>query len=136
MKMQDVTDGEYPVVRALTRKDRRKLSELISAFAERSGNVKLTSMVPGLKGDSKGGDKEPSTDEVYGLIKSVMASLLQFMEDELTVWFMDLTGISDREVYDCLPFDIEVHIIDQLLAQKGFNNFFMRASELYKKIRG
>ena len=132
--MEAKKESEYPVVRALTRKDRTKLSELIKAFAERSGNVNLTGMIPGKKGDNK--DVDVNNDEAYNLIKSLMSSLLEFMEEELTEWFMELTGITDRLVYDGLPFDIEVNIIDQMLAQKGFHNFFMRASELYKKIRG
>ena len=127
---------EYPQVRALTRKDRKKLSELIKAFAERSGNVDLTKMLPGQKGDADGKEKEPDTDKVYDLIKSVMDGLLQWVEEDLNEWFMELIGVTDRDVYDSMPFDIEVRIIDSLIAQKGFNNFFSRASALYKKIRG
>lgn len=127
-------ENDYPEVRELTRKDRKKLSDLIKLFAERSGNIKLTEMLPGQKGEDK--DDEVKTDKAYDLIKSVMQSLLDWVEDELTEWFMDLIGVTDREQYDNLPFDIEVHIIDKLIAQKGFSNFFSRASALYKKIRG
>lgn len=126
----------YPDVRELTRADRKKLSDLIKLFAERSGNVKIMEMLPGQKGDGKDKAKELATDQAYELIKSVMQSLLDWVEDEVTVWFMDLVGFTEKNEYDRLPFDIEVHIIDQLIAQKGFNNFFSRASALYKKIRG
>lgn len=128
------TDKKYPDVRELTRKDRKKLSELIKVFAERSGNIKLTEMLPGQKGKDE--VAETDTDKVYTLIKSVMQGLLEWVEDEVTLWFMELINVADREKYDKLPFDIEVHIIDSLIAQKGFNNFFSRASVLYKKIRG
>ena len=127
---------DYPKVRELTRKDRKKLSELIKLFAERSGNLKLTEMLPGQKGKGKDTDKVVNTDQVYELIKSVLQSLLDWVEAELTAWFMDLIGVTSQEDYDKLPFDIEVHIIDQLIAQEGFNNFFSRASALYKTIRG
>ena len=133
----------YPAVRALTRKDRKKLSDLIKAFAERSGNSKLTSMLPGLpkaqaKGEAApaGGEAGESSEQAYELIKSVMQGLLEWVEEDVTAWFMDLTGVTDRTAYDALPFDIEVYIIDRLFAEKGFHNFFTRASELYKKIRG
>lgn len=133
--MTENQSAEYPEVRELTRKDRKKLSELIKDFAEKSGNEKLTSMLPGASGkESEGGDD--SNDQAYELIKSVMHGLIEWVEDDVTKWFMDLIGIDNREAYDNLPFDIEVHIIDQLIAQKGFNNFFTRASALYKKIRG
>ena len=133
--MKEKLKNEYPDVRELTRADRKKLSELLKLFAERSGNIKITEMLPGQPGEGDD-SKEPDTDKVYELIKSVLDSLLNWVEEELTTWFMDLVGISDRAEYDKLPFDIEVHIIDQLLAQKGFHNFFTRASALYKKIRG
>jgi len=128
--------SEYPRVRELTRLDRKKLSELIKAFAERSGNIKLTEMLPGQKGEGKEKEAGVNTDQVYDLIKSVLQGLLEWVEDEVTAWFMDLIGYTNRDAYDRLPFDIEVNIIDQLVAQKGFNNFFSRASVLYKKIRG
>ncbi len=141
-KVKEVKPREgYPPVRVLTRKDRKKLSELIKLFAERSDNIDLTSMLPDRKGggDAKAeGDTkaEPDTDQIYDLIKSVMTGLITWVEDEVSLWFMDLVGITDRDEYDALPFDIEVHIIDALISQKGFNNFFERASALYKTIRG
>jgi hypothetical protein len=137
--MNKENKNEYPDVRVLTRKDRKKLSELIKLFAERSGNIELTKMLPGSKGDGKpeaDAQAEPATDQIYDLVKSVMSGLLEWVEAEVAEWFMDLIGVTDRDVYDALPFDIEVYIIDQLIAQKGFNNFFSRASALYKTIRG
>ena len=139
--MNEENENGYPEVRELTRKDRKKLSELIKAFAERSGNIKLTEMLPGRKGDAEksedaGKDTESGNDQVYELIKSVMDGLIAWTEEELAEWFMDLVGVTDRDAWDDMPFDIEVYIIDQLLAQKGFNNFFTRAWGLYKKIPG
>ncbi len=142
--MNTETEFQYPNVRQLTRKDRRKLSELIEAFADRSGNKKLTEMIPGVKkAKAKTGadakeetEADDTTERAYELIKSVMQGLLQWVEDDVTTWFMDLIGVTDRDKYDNMPFDIEVHIIDSLINQKGFNNFFMKASALYKKIRG
>lgn len=130
----------YPEVRELTRKDRKKLSELIKLFADRSGNIQLMEMLPAQRNEKKGKDKEkaigPEQDKVYELIKSVMEALLKWVEEELSEWFMSLIGITNQADWDSTPFDIEVYIIDQLIAQKGFNNFFSRASALYKKIRG
>lgn len=134
----------YPKVRPLTRKDRKKLSSLIKDFADRSGNSKLTSMLPGAKkkapeveGDeSEEAKAEAENDNAYDLIKSVMEGLLEWVEDDLTKWFMEIIDVSDQDAYDALPFDIETYIVESLIAQKAFNNFFTRASVLYKKIRG
>jgi len=129
---------EYPAVRVLTRKDRKKLSELIKAFAERSGSKELTKMIPGQKGEADDDEegKEDTSEKIYELVKSVMDGLLLWVEEDLNKWFMDLINVTDREVYDKMPFDIEVHIIDSLLKQKGFHNFFTRASALFKRVRG
>lgn len=133
--------ASYPPVRALTRKDRKKLSELIKAFADKSGNDKLTSMIPSVSASSALSNKDDAetpvkNEEVYTLIKSVLEGLLRWVEDDVNAWFMDLLGIKEQAEYDTLGFDIEIYVIDSLIAQKGFNNFFTRASELYKKIRG
>jgi len=138
--MNEKSKEEYPEVRVLTRKDRKKLSELIRLFAERSGNIEITKMLPGNKSDTAAAEAdaqaEPATDQIYDLIKSVLTGLIEWVEDEVAEWFMDLIGVTDRAEYGALPFDIEVHIIESLIAQKGFNNFFSRASALYKTIRG
>lgn len=134
--------SEYPAVRVLTRRDRKKLSELIKAFAERSGSSELTKMIPGTpkaKSDSESSEEKGEEDvaeKTYELIKTVMDGLLTWVEEDVTLWFMDLVGVKDKDFYDTLPFDIEVHIIDSLIRQKGFNNFFLRLSALYKKVRG
>jgi len=140
--MNNLNEKEYPKVRALTRKDRKKLTDLIKDFAEKSGNSRLTSMLPGVnkskpEAETETADKpEDEQEQTYDLIKKVMLGLLEWVEEDVNKWFMELVGITDQNEYDNLPFDIEVHIIDSLIAQKGFNNFFLRVSAFYKKIRG
>lgn len=127
----------YPQVRALTRKDRKKLSELIKAFAERSGNENITKMIPKATGDeSETESKEMDTDQMYDLIKSIIAGLFEWVEEDVTKWFMELIGCQNQEEYDALGFDIEMYILDEMWKQKGFSNFFIKASELFKKVRG
>jgi len=138
--MTEKTEFEYPKIRDLTRKDRRKLSELIQAFANRSGNIRLTEMVPAAKPDgSDSGDEaapDAETDQLYETIKNVLDGIIEWAEAEVAAWFMDLIGCQDRAEYDAMPFDIEVNIIDQLMDKKGFTGFFSQASGLYNKIRG
>jgi len=128
--------SEYPEIRRLTRADRKTLSELIQAFVNRSGNSKLTEMIPAQKPETSESGGEAQEEKTYEMIKAVLTGVMDWAEDELAAWFMDLIGCTSRDEYDDLPFDIEVHIIDELIKQKGFSNFFLRASELYKKIRG
>lgn len=134
---------EYPKVRKLTRKDRKKLSNLLVKYLERSGNTQLASMVPGLPQSVK--DKiadtsKPSDAETevnaYELIKSVFSGLLEFVETDLTKWFMKITNTESQDEYDALPFDIEFYIYDQCACQAGFKNFFTRALDLYRGIQG
>lgn len=134
--MTDKDQNKYPTVRELTRADRTKLSELIKAFADRSGNVKLTEVIPRKPGDGEDKEKVDNADQLYDLIKSVMAGAIAWADAEVTEWFMELIDVNDRAAYEAMPFDIEIHIIDSLIAQKGFNNFFSRALALYKKIQG
>ena len=138
--MSENTEFEYPEIRELTRKDRCKLSELIRAFAERSGNIKITEMVPATKpeGSDSGDEAAPDaeTDRLYDTIKTVLNGIVEWAEAEVADWFMDLIGCQDRDEYDAMPFDIELNIISQLMEKEGFTGFFSQASGLYNKIRG
>lgn len=129
--MSEKTD--YPKIRQLTRADRKRLSNLIKEFAFKSGNVKLTEMIPGKESEE---GEEKKTDEIFDLIKSVMQGLLEWLEDDVAEWFMELIGVTDRNEYDNLPFDIELNILEQMYKQNGFKNFFSKALDLYKKIQG
>lgn len=137
--MNQKSKEEYPEIRELTRRDRKTLSRLIQAFANRSGNINITEMVPAAKPESSEGKeatKEEENAKIYDLIKNIMDGIIEWAEDELAVWFMDLIGYSDRDAYDALPFDVELHILNQLMEKKGFTGFFSQASGLYSKIRG
>ena len=131
-----LNENDYPTVRRLKLKDRKKVSGLIKKFAERSGNEGLMQMVPGTpKPESEEADGSPA-EKIYELMRNVMGSLIDWVEEDVTAWFMELTGIETREEWDDLPFDIEVYILEELYKQTGFNNFFSKALGLYNKIQG
>ena len=125
----------YPKIRVLTRKDRKELTDLLKQYVKRPGNEKLAEMVPG---NNKPETEDPKTKETqtYELIKSVMENLLQWFEEDVTKFFMRITDTQTIEEFDKMPFDIEIHILDECLKQKAFNNFFTRALDWYKKIQG
>lgn len=134
---------EYPKVRALKLKDRKILSSLIKKFAEKSDNSKIMELVPsaGKPQENKTEENETEENEVlspelYNTIKSVLTSLIEWVDEDVSEWFMDLIGVKSIEEYENLPMDIEIYIIEALCRQKGFKNFFLKASELFKKMRG
>lgn len=138
--MSEETKEVYPAIRRVTRKDRKKASKLIEEFAEKSGNSKLTEMIPGIKKDSQSEGTEVSKEDQdqvnYELIKSVLKGLLEWVETDVTVWFMDLVGAKTLEEYDNMPFDTEMYIVEELLRRKSFTGFFTRALGIYKKTQG
>lgn len=129
-------ESRYPVVRELTQGDRETFSALIEKLAERSGNVKITELVPGMAKKKEEGAEADDTDQVYALMKSVLGGLVKWCNADLKVWLMDITGVETAEEFGKLPFDVEMHILDQLVERGNFINFFLKASGLYKKIRG
>lgn len=140
----------YPKVRKVKLKDRKKLTALLKAFVNKSGNSTLANLVPQFKAvankasDTKAVESTEAaheevispSDDMYGLIKSVVESLFNWVEDDLAEWFMDLTNIKSLEDWENQEFDIEVYIVEQLLAQKGFKHFFLKALDAFKAIQG
>jgi len=59
---------------------------------------------------------------------------LQVIEGDVSDWFCKLIGVT-REEYDELDVDIEMQIIEQIIDQKGFINFFSRGSRVLNKIK-
>lgn len=134
-------DG-YPEVRAVTRADCKKFSELVKEFADKSGNKKLLDLSPLAKPaiaeeeSDEATTKERQTDELYDVIKNVLESFFKWVHDDVTSWFMQLVECENLEEFDALPFDVDMYIIEQLLSQKGFEGFFLRAWGLYNRILG
>jgi hypothetical protein len=136
----------YPQLRAVTRKDRVRMSGLIALFAEKSGNEALTKMLPksrnevekpeSKEAENKDKDPEKSSEEMYDMIKTVLNGMITWIENDVTEWFMDLIGCESIEAFDELPVDIEVYIIEQLMEQEAFSNFFLKASVIFNKARG
>lgn len=128
------------IVRDLTRMDRVKLTLLIQKFVDISGTDSLVKMVPS-SGEVSGEEKEETAEtrgsataelleSAYGLIEQ----MLTVIDSDMANWFCELIGVS-REAYDALPFDIEVQVIEGIILQKGFGDFFTRGSRVFSKIK-
>ncbi len=127
-------------VRRLTKKDRTKLSNLIEQLVEKTDNKALINMVPSSSNADDSEQSETSASEqtadVLQFAFNLMEGFLKFIEEDVTEWFMDLIGETDKENYNDLDFDIEVQIIDQIISQKSFENFFLKGSQVVNKIKG
>lgn len=127
-------------VRKLTRMDRVTLTRLIQKFADISGTDALVKMVPSSGGGS--GEETEETEETRGsataeLLESAVAlieKMLTVIESDMSDWFCKLIGVS-REAYNDMDFDIEVQIVEAIISQKGFANFFTRGSRVVKTIK-
>ena len=131
-----MSESNYPTIRELTRADRVRLSALIESLAEKSGDIKITELVPQASAEGAEGSETVETDKIYDLIKSVLGGLIKWCNEDLTAWFMEITGTATIEEFNAMPFDVDTYIIDQLVQRDSFINFFSKASELYKRIRG
>jgi hypothetical protein len=126
-------------VRKLKRRDRVTLAKLIKKFADVAGSESLVNMVP--SSDVKHEDSESEevtktndTAEILETAFKLLEQMLQVIEDDVSDWFCKLIDVT-RDEYDDLDFDIEVQIVEQIVSQKGFEDFFSRGSQVLNKIK-
>lgn len=128
-------------IRKLTRRDRVTLTNLIKKFVSISGTESLVNMAPSPKGSEEpeggapGSESSGGTAEILESAFGLLEQMLDVIEADVTDWFQSLIGVAEREEYDSLGFDIETEVIEQILEQKGFVDFFSRGSRVVKKIR-
>lgn len=130
-------------IRRLKKKDRTTFGNLIKKLVERTNKDELINMVvdpsSSTSEDTESSESSESekgqTAEILSLAFSLLEGFLQFVEDDLTVWFMDLIGVKNIEDYNNLDFDIETTIINQILEAKEFKRFFSMGSQVSNKIK-
>lgn len=133
--MNDIT------IRPLTVYDRQTLTELIKKLSSKTGYEKIVTAIPAQlekteeNGENVEIDKNKSDDTVYSLISSVLYGIVTWVNDDVSIWFADLLGISLDE-FKKLPFDTEMKIVEQMLNQESFKDFFIKASGLLSSIPG
>lgn len=131
------TELEYPKLRKLKRKDRKAFGALIVKLQEKTGNKSLTEMIPSSPKESESdAEMVDQAAQVAEMALGLLSTLLQYLDDEMCVWFMSVLSIENEADFDELPFDIEAYVIEELLEAKEFTSFFSRGSRLYKKISG
>lgn len=128
---------QYPKLRKLKMKDRKKFGSLVIALQERTGKTNLTEMVPASGEETTETEAVDRSAQLMETAFGLLSSMLTYLEEDLKGWFIDiLEGIETPEEYDDLPFDIEMYIIEELITKEEFTGFFVRGSQLFKKIKG
>lgn len=135
---------DYPKIRNVTVQDRIRLTNLLILFAKKSGNEKLRKLVPKISKiedkngkNSKDNKEKDSTDLIYEAIQNILEAMIVWIQDDVWAWYIELMpNINSIEEFKKLPFDIEVYIIEQLIKQEGFKNFFTKALKPVKWLQG
>ena len=122
--------AEYPKLRKLKLRDRKKFGTLIIALQEKTGNTNLTEMVPSTdKHEDLEEDTVDKASKIAELAFNMLNTLLEYLDSEMTTWFIDiLEDVNSVEEYEELPFDIEMYVVEELLKAKEFTGFFARGS--------
>ena len=130
-------ENQYPKLRKLRMRDRKKFGSLVIALQERTGKTNLTEMVPASGEETTETEAVDRSAQLMETAFGLLSSMLTYLEEDLKEWFIDiLEGIETTEEYDDLPFDIEMYIIEELITKEEFTGFFVRGSQLFKKIKG
>lgn len=124
-------------IRKLKRKDRETLSDLLQKFAEKVGNDQILNIIDSTTSESQ----KENTDESKAIFNKKMITLaidilkqiLDVLDNDVKPFFADLIGCEVSD-FDNQDFDVEIQIIEQLVEDKNFVNFFTGASRLYNKI--
>lgn len=120
-------------VRKLKVKDRVVLTGLIKKFADLTDSKNLVGIVPSF--DKKEDVEKDDTAEVLELAFNVLESMIKVINVDVMEWFSDLINVK-REKFEDLPIDTEIIIIEQIIKQDNFKNFFLTGSRLLKEIKG
>lgn len=125
-------------IRKLTRKDRKVLTSLIKKLADKSKDTSLLSVIQtsyntaSKKEDISEEDAANASKAAYMQLGfKLLNSLIDLLDDDLSVWFADLLNVS-MEDYDKLPFGIEALVVQQILESDEVADFFSFASQAFK----
>jgi hypothetical protein len=128
-------------IRELKRKDRKTVAAMIRKLVDKIGATDLLNMIvtdttaiAPAKGAAPKVEKVEKTDNYTKIGVEVVRLMLEVIEDDVAVWFSDLLGVT-LEQFDELPVDIEIDIINQLIAAPESNRFFSGAWDLSRRTK-
>lgn len=127
--------SEQLKIRPLKRKDRVEVAAMIRKLVDRIGSADLTNLIVSDSGAERAEGATAKKDETFKRIGvEVVKLLLQFVEEDVTAWFASLLNVTVEELNE-MDFDIEIQIIEQLVAREEANRFFTGALRLSKTMK-
>lgn len=116
-------------IRQITIADNDKLADILVSLAE---HVDFEAIKKLREPDPERDDVSQTDDStMIDYFKELIAGALRVQRVELRTWFSDLLNVSVDE-YMTLPFDTDVDVIQQLVDQKGFVSFFVKACAVFR----
>jgi hypothetical protein len=130
-------DEKQIKIRELKRKDRKTLAAMIKKMVDKIGDQRILNLMVTETSDNVQSNKaEPNQpkDQFSKIGIEIIKLLMETLEEEVSVWFADLLGVTIEQLDD-MPVDIELVVIDQLISAPEANRFFTSASLLFKRTR-
>jgi len=122
-------------IRALTVRDRKRLSALVQQLATTIGDRSLVNMISSqIAKKAEVQESGPAEEDYVQVGLTILRKLLEVLEDETHDWFSDLIGVT-REQFVDLPFDTEALIIEQIVEANEVSSFFTKALQLFSRIK-
>lgn len=125
-------------IRPLLRKDRKTVAGLIKKLVDKIGSSSLLTLISSdvATGKKTVASVESDTDQkLINIGVQMVKQMFEAIEDDVAAWFADLIGVTVED-FDKMPFDVEIKIIEQIVAAPEAADFFTGALRLSKKMQG
>lgn len=122
-------------IRNLKRKDIKTVEKMIEKFSTKINSKQLFNLLKSSDetiNNSKE-EKEVDFELLLPIFKDLLKNFMEVIEEDVVVFFADLLGMTVDEYYE-QDIDIDIKIIEAIIAQESSGNFFTGASGLFKKI--
>jgi hypothetical protein len=120
-------------VRPLLKKDQKRIAGMFATLMDKIDDKSVAHIITSVSGGSEGGEEIGEAQRkanVARVFMELFKKLLANMHDEACAFLADLIGVTPA-VYDELPIDIDIKIIEALKARPEVENFFTGALRLY-----
>lgn len=122
-------------IRGLKRRDRVAVAAMIRKLVDKIGSAELMNLIVSDTGAEKTDESATKRDDTFKKIGvEVVKLLLQFLEEDVTEWFASLLNVTVEQLND-MDFDIEIQVIEQLVAAEEANRFFTGALRLSRSMK-
>lgn len=125
-------------VREIKRKHRKMLTKLFEQFIDKFGSDKLANIIDSTfesKGEKTEEDKQSENKKMILFAVNILKQIFEFLDEDVKPLLSSLTDIPLDDFDEKAPFDIEVQVIQQLMDREEFLNFFIGASQAFKKMQ-